>query len=129
MSLGIDVVAVDRMRRALDRYGARFAARILGPSERDRWGDDPAHLALCFAVKESVVKALGGWGDRAGWTEIELELEDGGSDVPPEMTAALGSAVSRVQSGTWSRRGGSRGWWAAGDAPGRYVVAIAAANP
>ncbi|MCF6210199.1 MAG: holo-ACP synthase [Gammaproteobacteria bacterium] len=60
--IGTDVVAVPRLQISLDRYGERFAARILTTSEMSdfRQTQSQAHfLAKRFAAKEALVKALG----------------------------------------------------------------------
>lgn len=60
--IGTDIVAVARVRQALERHGERFAVRILAASERAAWAAsrDPARfLAKRFAAKEAFGKALG----------------------------------------------------------------------
>lgn len=59
--VGIDLLEIDRMERALRRY-PRLAERIFTAAERDYAAARarPArHLAARFAAKEAVVKALG----------------------------------------------------------------------
>ncbi|HEY8554827.1 MAG TPA: holo-ACP synthase [Burkholderiales bacterium] len=60
--IGTDIVRVERMQRSLDRFGERFAARVLTPAELEdfRRSLRPAHfLARRFAAKEAAAKALG----------------------------------------------------------------------
>jgi holo-[acyl-carrier protein] synthase len=60
--VGTDVVEIDRIRKALERWGQRFAERILSPSELKRFKShrQPAnYLAKRFAAKEAFTKALG----------------------------------------------------------------------
>ncbi|MBK9131484.1 MAG: holo-ACP synthase [Gammaproteobacteria bacterium] len=60
--IGTDIVSVARMQANLDRYGDRFARRILGEHEYEQYQGiiHPARfLAKRFAVKEAVAKALG----------------------------------------------------------------------
>jgi len=60
--IGTDIVAVPRLQANLDRYGERFAARILTAPEMAafRQTQSQAHfLAKRFAAKEALVKALG----------------------------------------------------------------------
>ncbi len=60
--IGTDIVAVPRLQANLDRYGERFAARILTEPELATFREtaDKAHfLAKRFAAKEALVKALG----------------------------------------------------------------------
>ena len=60
--VGTDVVEIERIRKALERWGERFAERILSPSELKRFKShrQPAnYLAKRFAAKEAFTKALG----------------------------------------------------------------------
>jgi holo-[acyl-carrier protein] synthase len=60
--IGTDIVAVARVRAALERHGERFAARILGDGERAEFAtsrDGARFLAKRFAAKEAFAKALG----------------------------------------------------------------------
>ncbi len=60
--IGTDIVRVSRMRKNLERYGQRFAERILTDHEMEefRRSARPAHyLARRFAAKEAAAKALG----------------------------------------------------------------------
>ncbi len=75
--VGVDVVDVERMRRALERR-PRLKERVFTPAERtDCEGrSDPAvHYAARFAAKEAVRKALG----RAfPWQASAIRTEPGG---------------------------------------------------
>ncbi len=60
--IGTDVVELVRMQRVWKRWGEHAVRRILCPNEIDDLGHarDPARfLALRFAAKEAVAKALG----------------------------------------------------------------------
>jgi holo-[acyl-carrier protein] synthase len=70
--VGIDLLEVDRLERALERH-PRLAERVFTPGELDysRARRRPGrHLAARFAAKEAAVKALG-TGD-LGLREIEV---------------------------------------------------------
>ncbi|MFZ5854129.1 MAG: holo-ACP synthase [Chloroflexota bacterium] len=71
--LGIDIVKVDRIRRALERHGARFARRVLTPAEQRYVRDRPETLAGRWAAKEAVSKVLGLGVRGIGWRDIEIE--------------------------------------------------------
>jgi len=72
---GVDIIAIDRLERALARHGDAFLRRIYTPAEIDHYGQRPQSLAARWAAKEAVAKALGTGIGPVGWTEIEV-LED-----------------------------------------------------
>ena len=60
--IGTDIVRISRIQQGLDRYGERFARRILAGQELDDFQRTPhpaRFLARRFAAKEAVVKAYG----------------------------------------------------------------------
>jgi holo-[acyl-carrier protein] synthase len=60
--VGTDVVEIGRVQKALERWGERFAKKILVDSEMNRFAGHrlPAnYLAKRFAAKEAFTKALG----------------------------------------------------------------------
>lgn len=66
--IGTDLVTISRVARVAERFGERFARRILHASELPLWQVHPCpsrFLAKRFAVKEAAVKALG-TGERSG---------------------------------------------------------------
>jgi holo-[acyl-carrier protein] synthase len=69
--VGTDVVEIARIQKALERFGERFARKILVDSELERFrGHRLPHnyLAKRFAAKEAFTKALGtGIRSPAGW--------------------------------------------------------------
>jgi holo-[acyl-carrier protein] synthase len=83
VGVGVDVVEVERVERALRRWGEAFLARVYTPSERKRAGGRAgvARLAARFAAKEAVMKALGvGWG-RLRFSDIEIVSDGNGRPV------------------------------------------------
>ncbi|MDX9698053.1 MAG: holo-ACP synthase [Rhodocyclaceae bacterium] len=60
--IGTDLVKVSRIESSLQRFGVRFAERILAPDERSAFAahaDPVRFLAKRFAAKEAFGKALG----------------------------------------------------------------------
>jgi len=60
--IGTDIVSVERMRNNIERFGHRFAERILTDEELGEFKqvNNHAHfLAKRFAAKEAVAKAMG----------------------------------------------------------------------
>ncbi len=62
VGIGTDIIAVARIASGIEKYGERFARRILSPDELETFsqhGNQANYLAKRFAAKEAVVKALG----------------------------------------------------------------------
>jgi holo-[acyl-carrier protein] synthase len=65
--LGTDIIRIDRIAAAVARHGDRFAQRILGPQEMEKYLRRKAKveirglrfLATRFAAKEAFSKAIG----------------------------------------------------------------------
>lgn len=77
LAVGVDLVAVARIARMLERAGDRVLERLLTPAEREYCASMavPArHVAARVAAKEAVYKALQGTEDARGigWREIEV---------------------------------------------------------
>jgi holo-[acyl-carrier protein] synthase len=71
--LGIDIVKVERIRAAIERFGERFSNRVLTPSERRYVRSRPETFAGRWAAKEAVSKVLGLGVRGIGWKDIEVE--------------------------------------------------------
>lgn len=96
VGIGIDIVELDRIAAAWERFGERFARRILHPDEVKRLPHNApvAFLAGRFAVKEAAVKALGtGFSAGIGPRDIEVRPLPGGA---PGI-AMHGAAALRLQ--------------------------------
>lgn len=104
LGIGIDLLETERMRRALERSGERFVARVFTVDEAAycRLQRRPEQrFAARFAAKEALLKALGtGWSRGIGWQEVEVVRASG---HPPQIrlsgrAAAIASrrGVSRV---------------------------------
>ena len=81
LGLGVDVVEIPRIERALARFGERFLRRIL-TAEEISWlagrGNVPARVAAFFAAKEACAKALGTGLAGLSWQEMEVFHEASG---------------------------------------------------
>jgi holo-[acyl-carrier protein] synthase len=82
LGTGIDIIEVARIRASFEKFGERFSARILLPSEMEYClsHKDPApFIAARFAAKEAVSKAFGtGIGASIGWHDIEVKRKESG---------------------------------------------------
>jgi holo-[acyl-carrier protein] synthase len=75
LSVGVDLVEIPRIRRALERWGERFLKRVYTPAEIARCRGRVPELAVRFAAKEAVSKALGigiWWPGGIAWHEAEV---------------------------------------------------------
>lgn len=71
--VGIDIIKVQRIRDAMDRFGARFSNRVLTAAEQRYVRDRSETFAGRWAAKEAVSKVLGLGVRGVGWREIEIE--------------------------------------------------------
>lgn len=71
--LGIDIIKVERIRAAIERFGERFSRRVLTERERRYVRDRPETFAGRWAAKEAVSKVLGLGVRGIGWQDIEIE--------------------------------------------------------
>jgi holo-[acyl-carrier protein] synthase len=100
---GIDLIEIERIARAVERWGDRFLDRVFTPAELARYRERTASLAARWAAKEAVAKllgaglrGLGGAGrvaDALTWHDIEV-LSD--TDGRPTLTL-YGRAADRLQ--------------------------------
>jgi holo-[acyl-carrier protein] synthase len=96
LSVGVDLVEIPRIRRAMDRWGERFLQRIYTPAEIARCRGRVPELAVRFAAKEAVSKALGvgiWWPGGISWQEAEVVSDPLGK---PEVILH-GSAAERAK--------------------------------
>ncbi len=60
--VGIDILRADRVTAVYEKFGERFAQRILLPEELEHFAQSrqpERFLAMRFAAKEAIVKAMG----------------------------------------------------------------------
>jgi holo-[acyl-carrier protein] synthase len=111
--VGTDVVEIARVQKALERWGARFAQKILTESELDRFRAHrlPAsYLAKRFAAKEAFTKALGtGIRAPANWHGVwVVNLPSGKPELrftPPLAALMQQKGVSRAHLSLSDERG------------------------
>lgn len=96
--IGIDILEIERVRASVARFGDRFAQRILGPRELERYRARGARsperglkfLATRFAAKEAVSKALGlGMRMPMTWRAVEIVNDASGRPVALVTSAEL----------------------------------------
>ncbi|HTK81245.1 MAG TPA: holo-ACP synthase [Bacteroidota bacterium] len=82
VGIGVDVVEISRMERAVERWGQVFLDKIFTREEltysQSKKNPIP-HIAARFAVKEAVAKALAtGWSGGFRWKDVEVENDKSG---------------------------------------------------
>ena len=84
--IGIDVIEVERIEKAIEESGDRFLDRVFTAEERsycDKQKRPVIHFAARWAAKEAVAKALGtGIGELLSWQDMEISRLPSGE---PEM--------------------------------------------
>ena len=82
LGTGIDLIEVARIRASYEKFGERFALRILVGGELEyclSHKDSAPFIAARFAAKEAVSKAFGtGIGASIGWHDIEVRRKESG---------------------------------------------------
>jgi holo-[acyl-carrier protein] synthase len=74
--IGIDIIEIERIKRAITRRGETFLKRVYTGQELDLYRKKPASLAARFAGKEAVIKTLQARG--VDLREIEILSEPDG---------------------------------------------------
>jgi len=88
--LGIDIIKVDRIRAAIERFGDRFWRRVLTDGEHRYVRNRPENFAGRWAAKEAVSKVLGLGVRGVGWRDIEIvRLPTGAPSVQLRGRAAV----------------------------------------
>lgn len=71
-AVGVDIIEIERIERALEKFGKRFLGRVYTPLEAAFCRGRTSELAARFAAKEAVMKALGTGARGVAWREIEV---------------------------------------------------------
>jgi len=70
--VGVDIVAITRLEKAVAHWGERFLRRVYTDAELELCCGRASSLAARFAGKEAVIKTLGGLSKGFRWREIEI---------------------------------------------------------
>ena len=93
ISVGVDLIEIDRISAAFARFGSRFLQRVYTKQEASYCRGRAPQLAARFAAKEAVMKALGTGTRGIGWKDIEVTRKPTGE---PEI-ALHGRAMVRAR--------------------------------
>ena len=90
VGIGTDICDIRRIRASLERYGERFAKKILSDGEMKTWQERSArwpergvsYLATRFSAKEAFSKALGtGMRMPMTWRNCEIAKKPNGQPI------------------------------------------------
>ncbi len=70
--VGIDIIEIERIQHTIDRWGDRFLNRVYTRAEIEFCRGRVPELAVRFAGKESVMKALGTGRRGVSWKDVEI---------------------------------------------------------
>lgn len=95
VGIGVDIVEVGRIERALELYGERFVRRVFTEQEAAycrQAARPPERFATRFAAKEAALKALGtGW--RKGLRLLDVQVSNDPLGAP--SLTLIGGALER----------------------------------
>lgn len=104
IGLGVDLVEVERVERALSRWGRRIVDRLMDEAEAGALPQDPGPrataLALAIAGKEAASKAIGtGWSRGVRWRDVVVDR-----DAPSVRLQGRALVVARALGSTGRTR-------------------------
>lgn len=79
--VGIDIIEIARIKKAVMRWGEAFLHRVYTDSELKLYREKPSSLAARFACKEAVMKLLGTGRRGVHWREIETLSHPNGKPI------------------------------------------------
>lgn len=91
-AVGIDIIEIGRIAKAVERWGQRFLGRTYTDGELAYCRGRAPQLASRFAAKEAMMKALGTGRRGVDWKEIEVVRLRGGAPTIQLHGRALGVA-------------------------------------
>jgi holo-[acyl-carrier protein] synthase len=96
--IGVDVLEAARIKRTLERFGERFIEHLLLPAERAQLARTQRRerfLAMRFAAKEAVVKAMGTGFAHGMWIR-DVGVVQNAWGKPEVVFSARGEQVRRA---------------------------------
>ena len=80
LGIGIDIIELERIQKAIDRWGDHFLKHVF-TDEEIRYAKEhkfpTQHFAARFAAKEAIFKALGDQ-EHIGWKDIKIFNDEKG---------------------------------------------------
>jgi holo-[acyl-carrier protein] synthase len=112
--VGVDIAEVSRVARAVADHGDTYVRHVLTPAERAACGSEATLVTAFLAMKECLIKAVGGrpagfsWHDFDGRPDVSdgmpgrLDASDGQATdlLDGQVTELLDEAAERLRAGT-----------------------------
>ena len=99
IGIGVDIVEIARVDKMHEKFGERFAQRVLTADELIEYRsrkNSSSYLAMRFAAKEAVAKACGtGIGEELGFHAMQIDNDAQGKPILSFLEAA-GPLVKRL---------------------------------
>jgi holo-[acyl-carrier protein] synthase len=95
--VGTDILELSRIQATYDRFGEHFVERLLMPAERNQFARSKwpvRFLAMRFAAKEAIVKAMGTGFAHGVWIR-DVGIENNRWGRPEVVWSPRGEAVCR----------------------------------
>lgn len=101
---GVDLIEIERIRRAIDRHGDRFLTRVFTGHEVMQSCGRLESLAGKFAAKEAAAKALGTgvWRNGIGWLDFEVHKDPESGAPELLLHNAAAARAGGLGLGHWS---------------------------
>lgn len=103
VAVGLDLVELDRFERIYGEFDPDVLNRVFTAREQAVDGtasERLTRLAARFAVKEAVLKTIGGMQDGIAWTDVEL-VSDGVSAPYVEVTGSARTTATTLGISSW----------------------------
>jgi holo-[acyl-carrier protein] synthase len=92
LSVGVDIIEIERVGQAITRWGERFLNKVYTDAELAFCRGRVPELAVRFAGKEAISKALGTGLNGVSWREMEVLADHRGKP----LVTLYGRAAARA---------------------------------
>ena len=101
LATGVDIIEIARVQEVITRHGQHYLERVFTAAERELCGRKIDSLAVRFAAKEAVSKALGSGIGQVTFQDVEILQNDAGAPILHLHGKAATKAMS-LGLKTWS---------------------------
>jgi holo-[acyl-carrier protein] synthase len=101
LATGVDLIEIERVGSVIARHGPHYLERVFTAAERELCGKQIDSLAVRFAAKEAVSKALGCGIGEVTFQDIEVLQDSQGAPVL-HLHGMAAKKASEMGLSTWS---------------------------